>query len=275
MNKIILKQLFLVLLLAGFLSSCKEQTIEPWNSESYIHFDGNFDSFYSFVYAGSKVVRDTINLRLNIAGNIESRDRYFEVKQVKTYGFVYEQDEYGNYIDSAFVELPNQAVPGVHYVDLNSYDVQQFVVPADSLYGTFNLVVLRDPSLKLADYSLTLEVQETSDFLQGYAARQKITLTLSDQVIQPKNWTAFMIGNTTVYSVMGYYGKVKHQLLIDVTGKKWNDDFITNELTEEYLVFYKNMAVMELERINAERALQGLHKLREDDSNPNSEIYFF
>lgn len=275
MNKIILKPLFVFLMLAGLLSSCKEQAIEPWKAGSYIHFDGNFESFYSFVYAGSDVVRDTINLQLNIAGNIESADRYFEVKQVKTYGFIYEQDEYGNYIDSAFIELPNQAVPGVHYVDLESYDPLQFVVPADSLYGSFDLVVLRDPSLKLADYSLSLEIQQTSDFLPGYAPRQKITITLSDQVIEPEYWSGFVIGNTTVYSVMGYYGKVKHQLLIDVTGKRWNDDFIANELTEEYLVFYKNMAVMELERINAERALQGLHKLREDDSNPNSEIYFF
>ncbi len=137
--------------------------------------------------------------------------------------------------------------------------------------------MLRDESLKQNDYTLTIEVQQTEDFKPGNAVNQKITLTLSDQIVEPIYWEQknFFVGSTTVRSVMGYYGKVKHQLLIDVTGQKWDDDFIQNDLTEEYLIFYKNVAVRELNRINEERAAQGLFPLREDDSNPNSEVYFF
>ncbi len=273
-----IKQMPLIgLLFLLIVTACSVDEIEPWQSEDYIHFAGGYDDFYSFVYAGSTVQRDTMSLKLKIAGNLASYDRTYKVKQVKTYDFVYDQDEYGNIVDSAFIELPNQAIAGVHYIGFDDSEYPELVVPADSLGTTLDLILLRDESLKQNDYTLTIEVQQTEDFKPGNAVNQKITLTLSDQIVEPIYWEQknFFVGSTTVRSVMGYYGKVKHQLLIDVTGQKWDDDFIQNDLTEEYLIFYKNVAVRELNRINEERAAQGLFPLREDDSNPNSEVYFF
>ncbi|MBD0835436.1 DUF4843 domain-containing protein [Aestuariibaculum suncheonense] len=254
------------------VTSCSEDAVESWNAQDYIHFDSNYENFFSFVYAGSEVEKDTVKFRLNIAGNLSSRDRVYKVNQAKSYGFIYEQDEFGNVVDSAFIELPNQAKAGVHFEDFSN---KTFVVPADSLGADFEVVLLRDASLKENDYSLSLEVAETEDFKPGNAPTQKVNLAISDKIIEPELWTNFAVGNTTVFTVMGYYGKVKHQLLIDATGQRWDDSFIELELTEEYLGFYKNLAVLELNRINEEREAQGLHKLREDDSNPNSEVYFF
>ncbi|MBD0824958.1 DUF4843 domain-containing protein [Aestuariibaculum marinum] len=261
----------LLLALIGF-TSCSEDAIEPWKSSDYIHFAGGYTNFFSFVYAGSDVQKDTVTFRLNIAGNISSKDRMFKVKQAKSYGFIYEEDDFGNIIDSAFIELPNQAKVGVHFEDFSN---ETLIVPSDSLGAYFDVVLLRDQSLKDNDFSLSLEVEETTDFKPGNAALQKINLTISDKIVEPKLWRSWYVGNTTVFSVMGYYGKVKHQLIIDATGQRWDDNFIQYELTEEYLVFYKNLAVLELNKINEEREAQGLHKLREDDSNPNSEVEFF
>ncbi len=273
-----------------FATSCSEDEVKPWQLENYIHFSGDYTNFYSFVYAGSDleehatvtdengnpivIEKDTVFFQLNTAGNFSDVDRIYKIKQVKTYDFVYEQDEYGNILDSAFIELPNQAIPDVHYVDFSKDPNQKFVVPADSLKTLFPLVVLRDPSLKANNYTLSLEIQESNDFLPGNSSLQQITLTISDQITEPVNWKDYAIGTTSVYLVMGHYGKKKHQILIDITGQKWDDDFITKELSEEYLVFYQTLAIRELERINAEREAQGLHKLREDDNNPNSEIKF-
>lgn len=268
----LLKYLTGLSVILGLASSCNEDAIEPWKDQDYIHFDVDYKNFYSFVYAGSDVEKDTLKFRLNIAGNLSSSDRAYKVKQAKSYGFIYEEDEFGNVIDSAFIELPNQAKAGIHFEDFSS---KTFVVPADSLGADFELVLLRDSSLKDNDYSLSLEVVETESFKPGDEETQKISLTISDIIIEPELWSGFFVGNTTVYSVMGYYGKVKHQLLIDATGQRWDDNFIEYELSQEYLVFYKNLAVLELNRINEERESQGLHKLREDDSNPNSEVYFF
>ena len=267
-----LKYTAIVLTVLITTTACSEDLIEPWIAQDYIQFDANNIKTYSFVYAGSTIQKDTLNLRVNVAGKLSDKNRHYKVKQVKSYGFVYEYDNNGYKIDSAFIELPNQAKVGVHYEDFSNYNME---VSADSTYGIMKVVILRDPSLKEKDYSLTLEVQESEDFLPGNIQTQKNNIVLSDQITQPKRWSTYFIGNSTCYSVMAYYGKVKHQLLIDVTGKRWDDNFITKELTEEYLVFYKNMAVQELNRINDERAQQGLHKLREDDANPNSEVYFF
>lgn len=252
-------------------TSCTEDIIEPWQLSDYIHFQ-NGAMPYSFIYAGSHVQKDTVVFKLNIAGKVYDKDRTFNVKQVKSYGYIYEKDNLGHIIDSAFIELPNQAVVGIHYEPL---DNENFIVPANSLTGDVKVVLLRDPSLKTNNYTLTLKVIENENFKPGNAAGQKSTLTISDQISQPKTWNSYLIGNSTVFSVMGYYGKVKHQLIIDATKQRWDDIFIQKELSEEYLVFYKNLAVLELNRINDERALQGLPKLREDDNNPNSEVYFF
>lgn len=258
--------------------SCSEEDKTPWQGDNYIHFAGGYQDFYSFVYAGSSVERDTLTVALNIAGHIVDYDRSYKVKQVTTYGFLYEEDEFGNRIDSAFIELPNQAIPGVHYVDFASYEPAQLIVPADSLTTTLDIILLKDSSLQENNYSLSIEVEGNDHFLPGYSVMQRITLTLSAQIIMPKLWEdrSFVVdGGKALFEVLGYYGKVKHQLLIDVTGQRWDDDFIKNELTGEYLVFYRNMAVLELNKINEERAAEGLHPLREDDSNPNSEVKFF
>lgn len=278
LNLTIMKQKLIylsALLVIIFSTACREDEIETWHGENYIQFTSGYTSFYSFVYAGSTVERDTVTLRMAVSGDLADYDRSYSIKQVKSYAFVYEYNELGTVIDSAFIEVENQAVPGVHYVDLKGSEYTEFTVPADSLGANVDIVFLRDESLQKNDYVLTLEVQENENFLPGNAALQKVAITISDQIIEPKLWKTQMVGSKTVQSVMGYYGKKKHQLLIDTSGKRWNDDFIKNELTEEYLVFYKSVAAQELDRINAQRAEQGLFPLREDDSNPNSEVYFF
>ncbi len=259
-------------------TSCTEEEKLPWQSGDYIHFAEDYPRSYSFVYAGSTVERDTLIIPLNIAGNLSEVERSYKVKQAKTYGFVYEYDNLGNRIDSAFIELPNQAIPGEHYVDISSYEESELLVPANALKAELKLVLLRAPSLEENDYTLTLEIEDNGNFKPGYGPFQRMTISISDQISRPKSWDdrgGPLIGSKTLYSVLGFYGEIKHQLLIDVTGKKWNDNFILNELTEEYLIFYKNMAARELQKINEERAAEGLHKLREDDNNPNSEIRFF
>lgn len=270
------KYIYLSLFLFSLLFfACREDEVETWETNDYIHFGGGYEKFYSFVYSGPTVTKDTINLRMNIAGELANYDRHYKIKQVMSYKFEYELDEFGNAVDSAFIEVENQAVPGEHYLGLDDPAYSELTVPADSLGTFFQLIVLRHESLKEKDYVLTLEVQESNDFSPGYAVQQKATLTISDRIIEPTLWKTEKIGQKTVWSVMGEYGKKKHQLLIDTSGKRWDDRFIRSELTEEYLTFYKMVAVEELQRINDKRAEEGLFPLREDDNNPNSEIKFF
>ncbi len=272
------RKLYLILLLFSvFVSSCLEDEIDVWSGKNYIHFAGEYQNSYSFAYAGSSVERDTIKLRINIAGHVVDYDREFLVKQVKSYKFIYEHDDLGNIIDSAFVEVENQAIPDIHYIALDNAEYPKLTIPANSIGAEFDVVLLRDESLKIDDYILTLRVQENENFLPGNVSQQTVELKIADQIIAPTYalWNSYKIGKSTVFSRLAHYGPVKHQLLIDCTGKPWDDAFIRDELTEEYLGLYHKIAVRELERINEERAAEGKHELREDDSNPNSAVYFF
>ncbi len=269
-NKII--YLSSVVLLCALWGACKEDAIEKWQGQDYIQFLPDNPSFYSFVYAGSSVMQDTIPIKLRIAGNVLPHDRHYKLIRVKSYGFVYEKDQFGHVIDSAFIELPNQGQPGIHFKGWDKDST--FLIPADSVGTVFNLIIMRDSSLQENDYTITLEIAASDDFLPGSAPRRRVSITLSDKVEEPTLWDEPILDGRSVFSVMGYYGKKKHQILIDATGKPWNNQFIQYELDEEYLVFYRDVAERELNKINAERAAQGLHELREDDANPNSAVKF-
>ena len=259
-----MRNLYLLLLFICCIA-CSEEKIHKFIGDRYIQFTENYKKDYSFVYAGSTVVRDTLYLRVSSIGPVCNYDRYFEVKQVKMYGMEYEYEN-GELVDSAFVEKGLQAVPNVHYV---AFDVPELMdnykIPADSIWGVFPLVVLRDPSLKKADRSLSIELVMNDEFEPS--AQYRAEITLSDNISRPSNWSVVRV-------VLGEYGPVKHQLLIDATGKAWDSEFIAT-LTMELQTFYKFIAVKELERINEERAMQGLSELREDDNDPNSAIKFY
>lgn len=259
-----MRYLYLLVIFACSIA-CSEEKIHKFIGNRYIQFSENYKKDYSFVYAGSTVERDTIYFKVSSIGPVCNYDRYFEVKQVKMYGMEYEYEN-GELVDSAFVEKGLQAIPNVHYVPLDDPGLtDNYKIPADSIWGVFPLVVLRDASLKHADRSLAIELVINDEFEPSNQYRAEITL--SDNISRPSNWSM-------VRGVLGEYGPVKHQLLIDATGKTWDTEFIAT-LTTELQTFYKFIAVRELEKINEERAAQGLSELREDDSDPNSAIKFY
>ena len=256
---------FILFVVVLFCGACSEEKIHKYIGKDYIKFAENYNKNYSFVYAGSSVVRDTIFLRVSTVGKVCDYTRYYQVKQAILYGWKYEYEN-GELVDSAFVEKKNQAIPGVHYLAFDTPELQShYKIDAGEIEGNFPVVVLRDKSLKNIDFNLAIELVDTEDFIID--GLYQAGITLSDNLTAPSNWIDLVV-------VLGVYGKVKHQLLIDVTGKPWDADFIKT-LTFEMQTFYKFKASKELNRINEERAAQGLCELREDENDPNSAITFY
>ncbi len=268
----------LVILFAFFvILSCKKEEIHTYKGRNYVQFESTaIDRSYSFVHYGSSIKRDTIWVSAFCTGGPSKDLRYFDVMQVPEYTFEARYDDNDEFIDSILVRQPNQAIPDVHYVDFNSDDYKDiFQVKADSVYFKVPVIVIRDLSLKTQNKTLLLEFKNSRDFEIGDPKTKTAKIILSDMIIFPEAWSFYTTNPSNIGKnpILGQYGKVKHQLLIDITGKPWDNDFI-DSLTYEELLFYKHKASKELNIINEKRASMGEGPLLEDPNNPNSVVEF-
>ncbi len=259
-----------------FANACQEVEVHTYIGDDFVQFEKSIDESYSFVYAGSTVVRDTIWLPAFCTGSLRKEYRSFSVKQIPEYSFEWRYDDSGDLIDSVLVKQPNQAEEGIHYVSFDDSGYRELCkVNIDSVTFSVPIIVLRDLSLQTQEKTLLIEFQADDNFKPGDPDTRIARIVLSDMIVYPEAWSAYTtnIGNIGTNPVLGLYGKVKHQLLIDVTGKPWDNEFI-DSLSYPELLFYKNLAARELARINAIRAENGELPLREDPNNPNSVVEF-
>jgi hypothetical protein len=79
---------------------------------------------------------------------------------------------------------------------------------------------------------------------------------------KPGNWST----NYLDY-IFGDYGPVKHRLMIEWTGKAWDEDYI-DELSsgdDAYFYYLQEFFAEKLEEANAERLAEGLDVYQEED----------
>ena len=148
--------------------------------------------------------------------------------------------------------------------------VKYYVMPAGKARTKLPIVVLRDASLKHESVVLKYHIKPNDFFTKGYDVFQTRSLSITDRLAQPAYWTKgypMYGGYYSLYNFIGYYGVVKHQFMIDITGKPWDDAFIEEFITGDtnYLNYILNKLVSELDKYNAKRQEQGLDVLREED----------
>lgn len=178
---------------------------------------------YTFVYEPVGKVQDTVFFNIYTMGRVSGEDRPFELRQVAIPG-------------------TDNAVAGVHYKSFDDPSLQSYyVIKAGAASAKVPVVVLRDPSLKTKNYSLKLEIVENDFFKLGEKNKIWRKVTLGDRLIRPNAWTAFV---ETRY--FGKYSYVKHQWLVQQTGQKWDDAFMTPVLAETAEVTYWTSKVKKL-----------------------------
>ena len=85
-------------------------------------------------------------------------------------------------------------------------------------------------------------------------------ITFTDMLTKPDAWGAAMNW------YFGEYGKVKHQFMIDVTGEKWDDDYINSFINDYgYVTYLKSKLRTALDEENARRRAAGLGDLCEEN----------
>ena len=249
-----MKKTILYGLLLG-LASCEKDLPMYDSPENRLNFEVSYDGTtkelipqsYSFIYASDEVVQDTVWIKLTTMGYIYNEDRAFELQQIASDGV--------------------DAVPGVHYLSFDdaSWKSKYLNVPAGKNEVRVPVVVKKDPSLSSETVSLWVKVKDNANFTQGYERNSLLKVLITNQLVRPSNWAG----------VMDYYydayGPVKHKFMIDVTGLKWNEEFIDQLMGENdfgYIMYLATLCYRALVEENARRAAEGLDILKEADGTP-------
>lgn len=241
-------------------SGCKKVAPGVYSGKTYAEFYNNTTSYEliqstsDFYYKDPSILTDTVYLRIKTLGTIPTKTSYVRFRA------------YNNPLVGA--KYPD-AIAGKHYVPFTDTGLQAlWKVEAGKYEAYLPIVLLRDPSLKNQAYQLTFSITDSEDILAGNPKHIDATIVISDLLSQPSNWS-----NTFFF--LGTYGKVKHQFMIDQSGKKWDAAFINTILNDYDLQAYYVYKFSEaLKTLNAERMAAGLTELREDPNSAATAVTF-
>jgi len=211
------------------LAACKKEPYKVYTDAAKLQFGptpnyiyiashnlGDTTKTYSFSYGSPTLIQDTVFFDIYIMGNPSTKDRPFTLQQV-------------NLTDGSV-----NAVAGTDYKAFNDPTVSNaYVVKAGQTHALVPVVLLRSAGLKTNTVALKLKVVENGNFQPGDQALIWRKVIFTDRLSQPAAWNA---SRTTNY--LGAYSVVKHAYMIQITGQKWDDDFINTVFADYELGIY-------------------------------------
>lgn len=206
-------------MMVGLLSvyACKKDQYYLYNDAARIQFGPEIARIYTasynladtlkpftFYYEAPSVTMDTVFFDIYAIGGVKKEDRSFTLEQV---------------------QVPNvtNAVAGKHYVAFNDPKAtKNFIIKAGTVHTRVPILLLRDASLKTSTCILKFNVVPDKNFLSGEINNLWRKIEFTDRLSQPAAWNA-----TFTQYYLGKYSTVKHQFMIQSTGEKWDQDFIS------------------------------------------------
>lgn len=239
-------------------TSC-EKELQVYSTDTcQLNFDRDFrgvddrkmETNYTFVYSSDDVVDDTLWVTVKTVGYLSDKDRPFLFEQIKS-------DK-------------TDAQSGVHYVPFDDPELVKkfYFIPAGKAEQRAPIVVKRDASLKTEDVRLYVTFKDNGEFTPGYEDYNTMRYCIGDRLTKPASWD----GTFDYY--FGEYSVTRHQFMIDVTGKNWDDNFISKTLGIPYdqdfmyIMYLAKTLYNALEEENARRAEEGLDVLKDENGYP-------
>lgn len=233
------------------MASCKKDQYYLYNDIARIQFGPDVSLIYNansvladtlkpytFYYSAPSVTQDTVFFDIYAVGGVSKTDRAFTLEQE---------------------QLPNtnNAVPGKHYIAFNDPGVSKlYVIKAGTVHTRVPVVLLRDISLKTTTPVLKLNVVANDIFQLGEVKNLWRKIEMTDRLSRPAAWTD---SYATYY--YGAYSVVKHAFMIEVTGKKWDQTFISTLAIDEQAYY---VSVIKTALINYNNAHPG-NPLKDDN----------
>ena len=215
MKKLIYVLMGLALLLPAF-SSCGEDDLEGVLDKSRLNFEYKEERMkdsilrYSFAFGPDETMIDTIWLQVNTMGAPAEYDRPLALQQLTT--------------------GEDDAVPGLHYVKFDDPELAtKYYIPAGAIIARIPVVVKRDdPTLKTVAYTLRVGFKPNEEFDYGSKEFSFKRIVIADKLVEPENYDYLT-------HFFGEYGPVRHRFLIDVSGEKWDDEYV-DSLVDTYML---------------------------------------
>ncbi|WP_437918095.1 DUF4843 domain-containing protein [Sphingobacterium sp. LRF_L2] len=204
----------------------------------------------SFVYGDPEAITDTVWLVVETIGPLTENDRKIEFEQIE--------------IDA------DAAIADKHFVAFDDPTLAtSYVVPANQSTARIPIILKRDESLKTSLVNLSLRIKTNSDFEHTNPDRNVVKIVFTDKLEKPNNWAAY------ANYFFGKYGQEKHQWMINLTGEKWDDDYlnsigftsagVNSNIDASYVLFLQDYFTKQLAAYNEERVNQQLDVLKESD----------
>ena len=159
---------------------------------------------YTFYYKPTTVTQDTVFFDIYAIGGITDKDR----------GFVLKQDS---------VAGATNAVAGIDYIAFDDSRVKNnYVIKAGKVHTRIPVILLRNAKLKTNTLALKISTVANENFRLGEKTNLWRKIIFTDRLSQPNIWDA----NMTKY-YFGNYSVAKHAFMIQASGDRWDDAFIT------------------------------------------------
>lgn len=97
-----------------------------------------------------------------------------------------------------------------------------YSVEAGSVKARVPVVIFRNKLAERTTYYLRLEILENDFFKTGVKTELHRTVVFSKDLLKPAGWGGYLES-----VVLGPYSINKHMWMIEQTGKKWDDEFLT------------------------------------------------
>lgn len=268
-NRIIINCIASLFLLLGF--GCQENDHMLFSDVARIEMHLGKDTLRtSFVTFGEEIDRDTVYVPVSTMGYLSDKPRRVKLIQLEETRIEYKKDEKGEIVDSVFIKVPFQAIPGVHYVPLD--DCEADVAPMKN-NARIGIILLRDKSLKTQEYRLCLKVDANEYFQLGMPDELTAAVIFSDKLIQPSTvyWNR-------VKNYFGAYSERKHRFINSTFNIDMNDAWLKEiTIVIANLQFYQTTLQDRLKEYNddPENITNGLSPMREIESDPTSPLIEF
>jgi len=217
---------FLMGLLA--LNACTEEELPVFSGTNAIQFASATDSVktYMFFYDDPSVESATVNFNVLTTGYTSDEDRVFKITQV-------------------FPEGVTTAEAGKHFV---AFTDDMFVVKAGAVNAQVPITILRNQLEPKTAYQLTMQIETNDNFIKGDTTLLLRKLIFSPDLLKPNTWSSHA---TTYY--LGPYSINKHAWMIEQTGQRWDDEFITKGVYGESMgTFWRDVLNQKLVKYNEE-----------------------
>lgn len=217
-----LKYLVGIGMACSMICSCSEKYMS-FEGTDRIQFKTKTEEVYTFAYYPESIQKDTLQIELISVGEVTDYPRVIRFEQVtKEWKYTYDEEEPEKVVDSTYVDMEFPAVAGVHYESLG--EKNELILPANQNVLKLNVIIKReDTGLRKNARKLVLRLLPSDDFQTGEVNKLVKNITISDKLERPTRWK----DNSYYYKLyLGNWSEVKHRFMIDITGQKWDNDFL-------------------------------------------------